>query len=93
LIAIDNPDDDEMIDWATNFQKEGDNRVYTINSYQQVKAHHEVNREVTQDVTEIPYEKRDNEVGRMVTEAYIRRWRLVKQHLRGNARYWWLPAA
>jgi hypothetical protein len=80
--------------------KEGDSRDDTIKSYRQVEAHREpvyrdthqeVDREVyqavDQDSTEAAYRERNDEVGRMVTEADVQRRRLVKQHLRVNATY------
>jgi hypothetical protein len=39
-MAIDNRYD-EVVDGATNFQKEGDSREYTIKSYRQIEAHRE----------------------------------------------------
>jgi len=79
-MAIDNRYDGEVINGATNFQKDGDNRVYMIKSYRQVKAHREAVYRDTEKSTEMSTEKSTKillkppikwnyKVGRMVTEA------------------------
>jgi hypothetical protein len=73
-MAIDNRYEEEDVDGATS-SKGGDNYLYTIKSYQQLKAHreamyrdtHQVDREVylvDQDSAEAAYRERNHEVDR-----------------------------
>jgi len=88
-MAIDNQNDGEVVDGATNLSKVGDSHVYMIKSYRQVKSppggsllrHTPISLprihwqvyKVDQDSTEAACQEGNHEVDQMVTEVDYQR--------------------
>jgi hypothetical protein len=91
-MAINNRYDDEVVDGATNFQREiavstrsNPTDKSKPTESQSTKTHREVDRdvyrEVDQDSTEAAYRERNHEVDQMVTEADFERRLPSQRHL------------